>query len=431
MNKIEELRRQRAGINTQVQALAQIEMEGGTLSAEQLEQFSNLQAQFDELSASIQRLEAAERLAATTAIPVKAAQNGRNAPAVQVKAEPAQYKGAGMTRMVMAIAEGKGDLQQAAAFAAEDLNDQGLSMAITTAADSGGALVPQNMQNEVIELLRDRTIVRKLGARSIPLPNGNLAIPRLASGSTASYVGEGKDVKASGATFDDVKLNAKTLITMVPLSNQLIGRAGFNVEQLVLGDIISGISTREDKAFLRDDGTNDTPKGMKAVATAGSRTLPWSADEEVNLQTIDTYLDALILMAMDGNSNMLKCGWGMSNRTYMKLFGLRDGNGNKVYPEMAMGMLKGYPIERTSAIPANLGTGGKESEIYFADFNDVLIGEDGAMVVDFSREATYIDADGNTVSAFARNQSLIRVIMEHDIGFRHIEGLALGTGVTW
>lgn len=431
MNKIEELRRQRAGINTQVQALAQIEMNGGTLSAEQLEQFTGLQAQFDELSASIQRLEAAERLAAATAVPVKAAQNGRNAPAVHVKAEPPQYKGAGMTRMVMAIAAGKGDLQQAAAFAAEDLNDQGLSMAISTAANSGGALVPQNMQNEVIELLRDRTIVRKLGARSIPLPNGNLAIPRLASGSTASYVGEGKDVKASGASFDDVKLNAKTLITMVPISNQLIGRGGFNVEQLILDDIISGISTREDKAFLRDDGTNDTPKGMKAVATAGSRTHAWVADDEVNLQTIDTYLDALILMAMDGNSNMLKCGWGMSNRTYMKLFGLRDGNGNKVYPEMAAGMLKGYPIERTSAIPANLGTGGKESEIYFADFNDVLIGEDGAMVVDFSREATYIDADGNTVSAFARNQSLIRVIMEHDIGFRHIEGLALGTGVTW
>ncbi len=201
-----------------VQALAQIEMDGGTLSAEQLEQFTGLQAQFDELSASIQRLEAAERLAATTAVPVKAAQNGRNAPAVHAKAEPPQYKGAGMTRMVMAIAAGKGDLQQAAAFAAEDLNKiQGLSMAISTAANSGGALVPQNMQNEVIELLRDRTIVRKLGARSIPLPNGNLAIPRLASGSTASYVGEGKDVKASGATFDDVKLNAKTLITMVPI----------------------------------------------------------------------------------------------------------------------------------------------------------------------------------------------------------------------
>jgi hypothetical protein len=45
-------------------------------------------------------------------------------------------------------------------------------------------------------------------------------------------------------------------------------------------------------------------------------------------------------MAMDGNSLMIRCGWGMSNRTYMKLFGLRDGNGNKVYPEMAQGCSK-------------------------------------------------------------------------------------------
>lgn len=40
---------------------------------------------------------------------------------------------------------------------------------------------------------------------------------------------------------------------------------------------------------------------------------------------------------------------------------------------------------------SNLGESGKESEIYFADFNDVVIGEDGAMTVDFSKEATYKD----------------------------------------
>ncbi len=217
----------------------------------------------------------------------------------------------------------------------------------------------------------------------------------------------------------------------MPISNQLIGRAGFNVEQLVLQDILTAISVREDKAFMRDDGTGDTPTGMKARATEWNRLLPWEATE-INLNTIDEYLDKIILMAMDGNSNMISCGWGMSNRTYMKLYGLRDGNGNKVYPEMSQGpqsMLKGYPIQRTSAIPANLGTGGKESEIYFADFNDVVIGEDGNMKVDFSKEASYIDADGNLVSAFSRNQSLIRVITEHDIGFRHPEGLVLGTKV--
>jgi HK97 family phage major capsid protein len=220
------------------------------------------------------------------------------------------------------------------------------------------------------------------------------------------------------------------MIALVPISNQLIGRSGFNTEQLILGDILSAIATREDKAFLRDDGTGDTPKGMKFAATAANRLVPWTG-ATVNLTTIDAYLDSLMLKHMDSNSNMLLCGWGFSNRSYMTLFGLRDGNGNKVYPEMALGMLKGYPIQRTSAIPANLGEDGNESEIYFCDFNDVLIGEDGMMKVDFSTEATYKEADGQLVSAFARNQSLIRVVTEHDIGFRHPEGLVLGTGIIW
>lgn len=426
MDHIEELRRERAGINEQVQALATIEATGGTLTAEQLTEFSGLQQQFTDISAKIDRLEAAERAAALVAKPVKATQQ---APGIIVKAEPKQYVGAGMTRLVMAVAAGAGNLQDAATFASEELNDPSVSMAISTAAASGGVLIPQNLHSEVIELLRDRTIVRKLGARSIPLPNGNMALPRLAGGATASYTGEGKDAKTSEARFDDVKLTAKTMIAMVPLSNQLIGRAGFNVEQLVLHDILTAISVREDKAFLRDDGTGDTPIGMKPRATQWNRLLPWDASADVNMFTIDDYLDNVLLMAMDGNSNMIRCGWGMSNRTYMKLSGLRDGNGNKVYPEMASGMLKGYPIQRTSAIPRNLGAGGNESEIYFADFNDVVIGEDGNMKVSFSQEASYIDADGNLVSAFSRNQSLIRVVTEHDIGFRHPEGLVLGTKV--
>lgn len=425
MSQIEELRRQRAGINEQVQALATIETTGGTLTAEQLTEFASMQQQFTDISAKIERLEAAERAAALVAAPVRGTQQ---APGVIVKAEPKQYTGAGMTRLVMSIAAAEGNIQEAAKFAAEELNDPSVSMAISTAAASGGVLIPQNLHSEVIELLRDRTIVRKLGARSIPLPNGNMALPRLAGGATANYTGEGKDAKTSEARFDDVKLTAKTMIAMVPISNQLIGRAGFNVEQLVLQDILTAISVREDKAFLRDDGTGDTPIGMKARATEWNRLKQW-AGADLSLNSIDAYLDDIILMAMDGNSNMISCGWGMSNRTYMKLFGLRDGNGNKVYPEMALGLLKGYPVQRTSAIPANLGDTGKESEIYFADFNDVVIGEDGSMKVAFSQQAAYQDGDGNMVSAFSRNQSLIRVVTEHDIGFRHPEGLVLGTKV--
>lgn len=423
---IEELRRKRAEVNAQIQGLATQEKEG-ELTAEQLTEFETLSTEFDTLSAKITRLEAAERMNAQQAAPVKAL--GGKAPAVHTKQELKQYPGASMARITMAIAAGKGDLDKAVNFAHDTIGDSDVAMAIETAAGSGGALIPQNTADEVIELLRNRTVVRKLGARSVPLPNGNMSMPRMSGGATAGYVGEGADALASESEFDDVKLSAKTMITLVPLSNQLIGRAGFQVEQLVLADIINAMAVREDKAFLRDDGTNNTPTGMKAVAAAASRTEAWSGTAD--LTSIDAYLDSLILKLMESNSLMVSCGWGLSPRTYMKLFGLRDGNGNKLYPEMAQGVLKGYPIEHTNTIPANLGVGTNESEIYFADFNDVVIGEDGNFTVDFSREATYKDAGGNLVSAFARNQSLIRVVAEHDIGFRHPEGLVLGTGVTW
>ena len=429
MLKIEALRRQRADINAKVQTLAKIEADGTELTAEQLTEFNQLSAEFDNLSAQINRLEAAERRNAAQAKPVQAIAVVGASAAVHVKPELKQYEGAKMARLAMSVAAGAGDLQLAEQFAAKEIGDADVAMAISTAAGSGGALVPESFHSEVIELLRPRTVIRRLGARSVPLPNGNLTMPRMAGGATASYVGEGADPKATGANFDDVKLSAKTMITIVPMSNQLIGTAGYNVEQLVLGDMLSAMAVREDKAFLRDDGTDNTPTGFKAIATAASRTKPWSGT--ATLEAIDAFLDSLILMLMASDSLMINPGWALSPRSYMKLFGLRDGNGNKVYPELAQGLLKGYPIAHTNTIPVNLGAGTNESEIYFADFNDVVIGEQDNMTIDFSREATYVDSTGTLVTAFSRNQSVLRLVANHDIGFRHPEGLALGTSVTW
>lgn len=424
---IETLRRKRAEVAASVQGLADIEAKDGALTDEQMSQFNTLSTEFDDLSASIKRLEAAERMAAESAAPVPA--YGGGAPAVHVKPELEQYKGAGFARTTMAIAAGKGDVSEAAKFARSEIGDEQVAMAIETSSGSGGELIPQNTHNEVIELLRPMSTVRALGARSLPLPNGNLSIPSLTSGATSGYVGEGTDVLATESQFGDVKLAAKTMITLVPMSNELIGRAGFNVEQLVLGDMLAAMAEREDKAFLRDDGTSSTPTGFKARATAAGRTEAWAG--AVDLATIDAFLDSLILKLMMSDSKMINPGWDLSPRSFMKLFGLRDGNGNKVYPEMAQGQLKGYQIMKTTTIPVNLGTGSNESEIYFADWNDVVIGDSDNMSMSFSTEATYKDSGGNLVSAFSRNQSLIRVVREHDIGFRHMEGLVLGTGVTW
>lgn len=423
--RIEELRRDQALIADQVKVLADKESKGEQLSEDELNQFSSLQVEFNEIGGQISRAEQAEQMQIATATPVASAVSA----AVHVKQTPKDYPGAKLARFAMSIAASENDLESAAKFAETEIGDKEVAMAISTASNSGGALVPENIASEIIELLRPKSVVRSLGASTVPLANGNLSIPRLVGGATSNYKGENDKQNAEGGSLDDVKLSAKTQMSVVPMSNELIGKAGFRVESIFLNDMIMAVSNRQDKAFLRDDGTNDTPTGFKKIATDANRVEAWSGTAD--LATIDAYLDKLILGLMQSDSNMIMCGWAMSPRSFMKLQGLRDGNGNKAYPEMANGFLKGWPIKHTTNIPVNLGAGTNESEIYFADWNDVIIGETDVYTIDFSREATYNDSDGNLVSAFSRNQSVLRVVTGNDVGFRHLEGLQLGTKVTW
>lgn len=64
-------------------------------------------------------------------------------------------------------------------------------------ATAGGFLVPPTYSQDVIEFLRSQSVIRRLGARSIPVPTGTLKMPKLTTGSTAYYVGENQNAALS------------------------------------------------------------------------------------------------------------------------------------------------------------------------------------------------------------------------------------------
>ena len=437
MPTINELRSERAKVNASVQALAKIEADGGQLSAEQLTEFAGLQTKFADLTAQITRMEAAESIAAAAAVPVDQAHGRAHQPAAppaaSMPATPraAEVPGAGLSRMVRALVAAQGNQQAAAKFAMDNQFGEDVAMALNTLTPgAGGVLVPANMAREVIELWRPKSVVRKLGARSIPLNNGNVTLPRLKGGAVVGYIGTENDIPVTGQQFDDLKLSSKKLAALVPISNDLLAYSGSNpnVDRIVVDDVSSAMGAREDKGFIRDDGTSNTPKGLLAWALAGFKIAASAGD---TLQKIETDLNKLILCLEGVDANMGAPGWIMSPRTFRFLEGLRDGNGNKVYPEMKDGNLKGYPIGKTTQVPNNLGAGSNASEIYFVDFNDCFIGEDESLMIDYSKEASYKDTDGNMISAFQRDQTLVRVIAKHDFGPRHVESVAVLTGVAW
>lgn len=434
MSLVLKLRSERAELNTKLQALAKIESEGGSLDADQLKQFTDLESQINGLTDKISRAEAAERSAAASAVPVNESAQGITSPPesrVEGPYTPKSAPGAKMAQMVRLLVAAQGNQHQAAQMAKEGGFPGDVHMALSTVTPgAGGVLVPQNMSAEVIESLRPASVVRDLGAVSLPLNNGNMTLPRINSNTSVSYIGSETDIPLTDMSFADLKLSAKKAAAIVPISNDLLAFSGANprVDQMVSNDLIVSMGLSQDLHFIRADGTGNLPKGLRYWALPANVV---AAPAGTTLADIDLYLGGLMLRLEAANANMARCGWVMAPRTIRWLGSLRDGNGNKAYPEIEQRMLKGYPFRLTTQIPTNLGAGSNESEIYFADFADCYIGEEQGLVISFSQEASYKDGNGDMVSAFQRDQTLVRVIAKHDFGPRHVESIAVGTAVTW
>jgi HK97 family phage major capsid protein len=299
-------------------------------------------------------------------------------------------------------------------------------------ATAGGFLVPTEFSNEVIELLRAQSVVRKLGARTIQMPTGTLKFPKIATGANATYIGENVNIGKSEETFGQLTLTFKKLAVLTPISNDLLRYSSPSADAIVRDDLVSAMATKEDTSFLRGAGTDATPKGLLNWCLADQKI---ASNLTVNLANITDDLGQLVVKLKQADIPMISPGWIMAPRTEQKLATIQNANGAFVFrDEIIRGTLWGWPVGVTTNVPITLDTTGagsdNESEIYLVDFAQVIIGESAGLLVDSSQEAAYHDGS-NVQAAFSLDQTVVRAIAEHDLGMRHDKAIAMLTGVTW
>jgi HK97 family phage major capsid protein len=338
-------------------------------------------------------------------------------------------KGTKFGRFVRALAGGKGQPDRAAAFAAKHYGaDDGVVKALEASDfDSGGVMVPTAYSTDMIELLREVSVVRAAGPVTIPMESGSIEIPKQTSGSAGSYLGESQNIGVSEPTFGSMKLVWKKLGVVVPVSNDLLKFAALGVDSLVRNDAVFGVRETEEVAFLRSPGTEHTPKGLLYWAPAANK---FDAQTSYDLTKVTEDTAAAVLKLRNGLSRMIAPVWFMAPRTELYLMTARDSNGNFAFrDEMLMGSFWRFPYFSTTNIPINLGSGDK-SEIYLVDMADVLLGEANFLQVDASNTAAYHDGT-SVVSAFSKDQTVVRIIAHHDLGIRHEESVAVIEAVDW
>ena len=336
-------------------------------------------------------------------------------------------KGKKAARFIRALAAGKNDPAKAANWLRKYYPEEAeFAKALTISGEDGtDFILPEEVSTEIIELLSNQTAIRKLNPTVMRMQSQTFMVPKIVGGSTATYLGSDDVISSTKPTFGMLKLVFKKMGAIVPISNDLLRYSNPGADTIVRDDLVSAISQREDQAFIRDDGTENTPKGLLYWCLAANK----FNSTGNTLATITADLANAILNLMEGNSRMLRPGWMLAPRSSMRLMSIRDGNGNYAFrDEMLRGTLWGYPFAVSNNIPINIGSA--KSEVYFVDFADVVIGESLDIKIDASETAAYSDGT-NIISAFSQDQTVIRAIVEHDFGVRHDASVSVIEAVAW
>lgn len=442
---INDLRRDRKqaadDMKAKAEAIAELEGAEETTEAqltEAQEAFETAQAAFEGADKAVKRaeqVEAAQASAAVSESPAEGTRGGNGGEGQRAHAPaPAQPRNpddqaVDVGLMVAALAATRGDQEKAAARLEVD-GHSGVSAALSGASEAaGGVTVPRPLASGIIEMLAPRVTVRASGAMVHDMPAGELRNARVASGPSASYGTENAAAVESEPTFDKVDESFKKLTSLVPVGNSLLRHSSASLGRVVRDLMIQAMALKEDIAFLRYDGSSNDPVGLREWALAAH----WQDTVANGVAAVETALRKAVSDVEDANVMMVSPGWIMRASAKNFLASLRDPNsGAYVFPSIvASGTLLGYPIRTTSQIPNNLGAGSNETEIYFAAFGEIMIGDSQTIVVGTSTEAAYVNQSGDTVSAFQNDLTLMRAIAEHDLAPAHDEAIAGISGVDW
>ncbi|MFN3312928.1 MAG: phage major capsid protein [Hyphomonas sp.] len=435
--KLDDLRRDRKAaakaLQDKADAIATLETDGtaadDALHVAAVAAFDAAQKAFDALNASVKRSEAAEAAAAAAAVGDQGATSPATTPATP--SNPAD-KGVALGFAVHALARCRGDREKAIGYLDAE-GHSGISAALSGATESaGGVTIPRPMTADLIELLRARVVVRAAGARTFPMPAGQIRHARQTASATATYIAENAPIPESQPEFGALDQSFKKLTGLVPIGNSLLRHSGIAMAMAVRDDLVKVMARREDLAFIRGTGTGNTPRGIRNWLLAANWIAAPDAGVAATAAAAETALRTVVSRVEDADVTMSQPGWIMRGGAKNFLANLRDANGNKLLPSIeANGQLLGAPIYTTSQIPNNLGTDGDETEIYFGEFSEAMIGDSMDLSIGASTEAGFRDGGGEFVSAFQNDLTLMRAISEHDFALEHDVAFAGFNAAGW
>lgn len=375
--------------------------DGATLDAAEQEEFDNLEADNEAIDGHLKRLHVMEKANKDKAVEpngkdTNAAAKSREGVRVEVKGGNVP-KGMAFTRYALSLAKANGNRMEALAIfqahkswceqspEVETVLKTAVAAGTTTDSTWAAPLVEyQVMASEFIEYLRPRTIIGRVpGLRMVPF---KIKVPRQTAVASVGWVGEGKPKPVGKGAFDSVTLDHYKIAGIIALTEELVRLSNPSAEMLAREDLAGGIIQLMDQDFVDPDkaavagvSPASITFGVTPVTATGTNYAALKADVKTTMQK---FLDANI--SPDGMVVIMK------QETALSLSLMETSLGNPQFPGLNMsgGVFLGLPVVTSENIPYTEDSPQEGAPIIFAKAPDIMLADDGQVMIDVSREAS-------------------------------------------
>ena len=288
-------------------------------------------------------------------------------------------------------------------------------------ASAGGNLVgTDHLPSEFVDVLRAKSVVSELGARTLPGLIGDVSIPTRTAGATAYFVAESGSITESTGTFGTITMSPKVMGAFSKFSHLMKLQSTPELEAIIRDDFVSTLATKLDSVALNGGGSNE-PTGILQTSGIGSVAIGTNG----GAITLDKVLDLKQTVAVD-NADVESCAFVTNTAVENALAKLKDGNSAYHLSPYAGAIGQQQIANRafmvSNNVPSNLTKGSSSgvcSAMIYGNFSDVLIGLFGS---------TEILVDPYTLSQ--TGVTSVRILQAVDVKVRHPESFGAIVDIT-
>jgi HK97 family phage major capsid protein len=275
----------------------------------------------------------------------------------------------------------------------------------TTSPGAAGYLVGTDNVG-FIEVLRNRSVAFRMGARRLSGLQGNVTIPRQSGTGTAYWLGtEATAATESNQAFVQLAMTPKTVAAYTEVSRNLMMQSSPSAEGIVTDDLGKTVATAADLAVLNGSGAAGQPLGI--IGTTGIGTVSGTSFTKAGILEFQTDVAASNVEPIRGGYVTTPAVAGLaSSRVEF------SGSQKEIWVgNIWDGVMAGFPAMSSNQMPAGA--------MLFGDWQEVVVAEWGVLEVEV-----------NPYANFAAGILGIRAMYSLDVGVRRPFAFSYGAAMT-